>query len=201
MSKVILVAVVSGFLVGMLLIPKLDFGQAFLDVSGDLIIISICILLFFVGFEIGKDDTVIDRVRKVGFRIFLFPIAAILGTYVFAAIGSVFLPISAREAAAASGGFGWYSFAPNILMAHSVTLSAICFVHNVMRELLGIVLIPIVAQRIGYLESTTLPGVCVGDVCLPILERSASSDVTIYAVVMGLSMSLAVPLVGVIAGI
>jgi len=201
MSKGIVISVACGILAGVFLIPNLTFGQAFLDMAGNLIIITLSLLLFLVGFEIGRDITVKERIKKVGFRVFLFPVAAIIGTYVFAAAVSVFLPFTPRETIAASGGFGWYSLAPSILMAHSATLSAVCFLHNVMRELLGIVLIPIVAAKIGYIESTALPGVAVSDVCLPVVEKSASRDVAIYAILMGWIMCLTVPFVGIIVGV
>jgi len=201
MSKIIIISVILGILTGAFLIPNLDYGQQILDLSGGVIMALLCVLLLLVGFEIGRDVTVKERIKKVGLRVFLFPVAAVIGTYIFTAIGAFLLPVSPREAMAAAGGFGWYSFAPNILMAYSATLSAICFLLNVMRELMGIVLIPFVAKRIGYIEATSLPGVAVGDVCLPIIEKSASSDIVIYAIVMGLSMTLAVPWVGAIAGI
>lgn len=38
--------------------------------------------------------------------------------------------------------------------------SAVCFLHNVMRELFAIVLIPFVAKKIGYVETVGLPGFC-----------------------------------------
>jgi len=201
MSKGILIFVGLGILAGCFLIPNIAIGQEILAVSSSLITISICSLLLIVGFELGRDDTVREKVRKVGVRVFVFPFAAIFGTYVFTAIASVALPIGPREAMAAGGGFGWYSLAPNILIAHSARLSAICFLQNVMRELFGIVLIPFVAKRVGYIEATALPGVSVMDVCLPIIEKSASNDIVIYAIIMGLAMALAVPCVGIIAGI
>jgi len=201
MSKIIIISVVCGILTGAFLIPNLEFGHRIIDLSGSAIMIALCALLLLVGFEIGRDVTVRERIKKVGFRVFLFPVAAVAGTYIFTAAAALFLPISPREAMAAAGGFGWYSFAPNILMAYSTTISAICFLLNVMRELSGIVLIPIIAKRVGYIEAIALPGVAVGDICLPVIEKSASGDMVIYAIVMGLSMTLAVPWVGVIVGL
>ena len=201
MGKGILISVLCGIISGRFLLPILPFSQAFLDASGNIIMIILCLLLFLVGTELGRDDSIKDKIKNVGFRVFLFPAAAISGTYVFAAAASVFLPVTAREAIAISGGFGWYSLAPSILMEYSVSVSAICFLHNIIRELLGIVLIPIIAKRIGYIEATALPGVAVSDVCLPIVEKAASGDIVIYAIVMGIMMALTVPWVGAIAGL
>lgn len=35
-----------------------------------------------------------------------------------------------------------------------LTASAVSFLHNVMRELLSIVFIPLIAKKIGYIETT-----------------------------------------------
>jgi uncharacterized membrane protein YbjE (DUF340 family) len=199
-SKGILLAVFGGILAGHILIPILPFGPAYLAVSGGLVIVALCVLLFLVGIEIGRDDTVIEEIKAVGFRILLFPLAAILGTYIFTAVASFFLSVTVREAMAIGGGFGWYSFAPTILLAHSVHVSAICFLQNVIRELLGIVLIPIVAKWIGYIEASALPGVASMDVCLPVIEKSTGTHITIYAFVIGIAMALVVPLAGIIVG-
>jgi uncharacterized membrane protein YbjE (DUF340 family) len=63
-----------------------------------------------------------------------------------------------------------------------------------MREMLGIMLIPIVAKYIGFIESTALPGGGAMDVCLPIVERATAPNIVIYSFVIGLSLSVAVPI-------
>jgi len=201
MSKGILISIARGIIFGAVLLPNISFGGSVTDFASGVLPIVLCILLLLVGFEIGRDTTVKEKIQKVGFRVFLFPVAAISGTFIFAAIASAIIPFSPREAMAAAGGFGWYSIAPNILMAHSTMLSAICFLHNVMRELFGIVLIPFVAKWVGYIEATALPGVAAPDVCLPIIEKATSSDIAIYAIIMGFSMGFVVPWVGVIVGV
>jgi uncharacterized membrane protein YbjE (DUF340 family) len=200
MSKGIIISVILGIFAGYLLVPILPFGQAYIALSGDLVMALLCVLLFLVGFEIGRDDKIIKEVKAVGFRIFLFPLAAISGTYAFTAIASIFLPLTAREAMAVGGGFGWYSLAPTILLEYSASLSAICFLQNVLREMLGIVLIPLAAKRIGYIEAAALPGVVAADVCIPVIEKATGPHIVIYSFVIGQSMGLAVPLVGIIVG-
>ena len=200
MSKGIIIAVISGMLAGYFLIPVVPFGQAYIEVSGDVARVILCGLLFMIGLKIGRDDKVFKEVKEVGLRILFFPLAAITGTYAFTAAASVFLPVTAREAMAIGGGFGWYSLAPTILLTYSVSVSAICFLQNVMREIIGLMLIPAVAKWVGYIESTTLPGVAAADVCLPVVERATGSHIVVYSFVIGQAMGLSVPLVGLIIG-
>ena len=77
--------------------------------------------------------------------------------------------------------------------------SAISFMHNVIREVTGIIFIPLAAKKIGSLESTGLPGIAAMDVCLPIIERSCGENAVIYGFATGVIMcivtSLGVPLI------
>lgn len=59
---------------------------------------------------------------------------------------------------------------------------------------LGIIIIPLAAQKIGYIEATAIPGVAAMDVCMPIVERSCNQETIVYAFCIGASMCIAVPL-------
>ena len=185
----IVVSVVLGVLFGRFLMP-----ETFYLVSGDLLIVGLCVLLFFVGIDLGRDGTVVASFKKVGARILVFPFAIILGTLVSAFLISLVLPITARESMAVSAGLGWYTLAPIILSEYSAEISALSFMYNVMRELFGIMLIPFVAKYIGFIECVGLPGSASMDVCLPIVERATSPNITIYSFVSGVVMSISVPI-------
>ena len=59
---------------------------------------------------------------------------------------------------AAASGLGWYSLAPTLLAPYSLSVSAVAFLSNVMREIFSILAIPFVAKYIGYVECASLPG-------------------------------------------
>lgn len=66
--------------------------------------------------------------------------------------------------------------------------SAVAFMYNVIRETAGIILIPVLAKKIGYLEVTGMPGVAAMDMCIPIVERSCRHDTVVYSFAIGLMM-------------
>ena len=109
-------------------------------------------------------------------------------------LSAVILPLGLQDSLCVGGGFAWYSLAPAMLAEYSTRISAISFMHNVFREILGILLIPVVAGKIGYIESYGLPGSPSMDVCLPVVERSTSSDVAVYSFINGAILSAAVPI-------
>lgn len=197
MTVMILVAVVVGMLVGFFYIRE-AFGadiQTFDDGAGLAIKIGLCVLLALVGIDLGIEGTVVENFKSVGLRILVFPFATVVGTMVGALICAPILGITIRESLAVGAGFGWYTLAPGLIMeAGYINASAIAFLHNVMRELSAIVLIPIVAQKIGYIETTGMPGAAAMDVCLPIVERSTRSDIAVYSFVSGVVLTLVVPI-------
>ncbi|MGN1333528.1 MAG: lysine exporter LysO family protein [Anaerovoracaceae bacterium] len=204
MTLLILGAASAGMLIGYFVIRGAFQGnmESFDNMAGLGIKIGLCLLLLFVGIDLGLDGTVIENFRKVGFRILVFPIAVVIATLLGASVSGMLMGLSLKEAAAIGAGFGWYTLAPGIIMeAGYLTASAVAFLHNVMRELFSILLIPMVAQKIGYIETTGMPGAAAMDVCLPIVEKSTRSDIAVYSFVSGVVLSILVPvLVPVIIG-
>ena len=89
---------------------------------------------------------------------------------------------------------GWYTFAPVLLSDYSAQISAISFLHNVMRELFGLMLIPVVAKYIGYVEAVGLPGGAAMDVGVAVVDRVAGPNAAVYSFVAGLILSVCVPI-------
>lgn len=192
----ILACVAAGMLLGYFVIPRLfEDAEVFQEMSGNWLVIGICILLALVGFSLGLDGSVIRNFKAVGIKVVYFPLAAIAGSIAFGALYGLISPLTVREAAAVSAGFGWYTFAPGVIAesGHAVA-GAVSFMHNVIRETTGIIIIPLAASKIGYLEAVSIPGVAAMDICMPIVERSCRAETVVYSFCMGLMMSVAVPL-------
>lgn len=197
MTLYIVLSVAAGIIMGYLILP-----DAFIDISGILIVVGLCVLLFFVGMDIGREGTIIENFKQAGWRIMIFPFVIIIGTLIGSVIGAIILPVSVKDALCVGSGLGWYSLAPAMLAEYSTEISAISFMHNVMRELFAILLIPFVAKRVGYIETVALPGAAAMDVCLPIVEKATKSDIAVYSFISGVVASIAVPiLVGFMMGI
>lgn len=193
----IIASVAAGMAFGYLVIRRMFEGNMdqFDSLAGLTIKIGLCLLLVFIGLDLGLDGTVVDNFKKVGLRILVFPAVVIVGTLAGAAACSLFMEFSLKECLAIGAGFGWYTLAPGIIMENGyVTASAVAFLHNVMRELFSIIFIPLIAKKIGYIETTGMPGAAAMDVCLPIVEKSTRSDIAVYSFVSGVILSTAVPI-------
>jgi Predicted membrane protein len=196
MTIKILVSVVLGMISGYLFVDDLFSSFDVFNTFASLAIkLGLCTLLVFVGMDLGLDGKVVDNFKKVGIRIMAIPLAAIVGTLIGSALCGIFLPVSMKESLAIGAGFGWYSLAPGIIMDKGYVIAgAISFMHNVMRELLAIITIPMVAKHVGFVECCGLPGASAMDVCLPIVERATSSNTAVYSFVSGVVLSIAVPI-------
>lgn len=183
-------AVAVGMLAGHFVLPAEWAAHC-----GGLITLGLCLLLFLVGVDMGRQGNVWRDIRQAGARVLAIPVAAAAGTLAAAAVAGLFLPMSAKDAMAASAGFGWYSLAPMLLADYSPSVSAVAFLSNVMREVFAIVLIPILARRVGYLECVGVAGATAMDTVLPVVVRATDERIAIYSFVSGVVLSFAVPVV------
>lgn len=197
MTLIILCSVILGMALGYLVARPL-FGEniAVFDSAASLgIKIGLCILMVFVGLDLGLEGTVLSMMKEAGLRILVFPLACIVGTLIGAALCGLLFKLSLPESLAIGAGFGWYSLAPGIIMeAGYLTASAISFLHNVMREVFSILLLPLIAAKVGCIEAACVPGAPAMDVCLPIINRATQGRGVTYGFVTGVTMSFLVPI-------
>ena len=126
-------------------------------------------------------DGWVEAIKAAGLKVLLVPVAVAAGTLGCAALAGLFLPLGIKDAMAASAGFGWYSLAPTLLAPYSLSVSAVAFLSNVMREIFSIIAIPFVAKYLGYVECAALPGAAAMDTCLPVIARYSGERCAILA--------------------
>lgn len=195
-TLIILGLVAVGMLGGCFAISGMpeEIVEGFDAISGHALTVFLCMLLCFVGFDLGLSGNVAANIKNVGVKACAFPFAAVAGSLILGTVSGLFFGFSVREGIAISAGFGWYTYAPTVIAgagAQYTVASAVSFMHNVIRELSGIILIPVLAKKTGYLEVTGIPGVAAMDVCMPIVERSCRTDTVVYSFATGLLMCIA----------
>lgn len=203
-TLVIVVILIIGIAVGCFVIAGMwpNMLTMFDKVSNLMLTVFLCILLSLVGIDLGLSGDVATHIKSVGIKVLVFPFAAVLGTLIFGTTTCMIFGFSIREGLAISAGFGWYTYAPSVIASAGeefMVASAVSFMYNVIRETAGIILIPLLAKRIGYIEVTGIPGVAAMEMCIPIVERSCRKDTVVYSFTIGLLMwivtSMGVPLI------
>lgn len=192
-SLTIFVMVVIGTLAGYFFIPRMVSDvDAFEAASGNWIVIGLCIMLVFVGFSMGLSGTMGVILKSANPAVLLVPVFSVIGSLLGGAVYALLSPLSLREGLAISAGFGWYTMAPGVISSAGYEVAgAISFLHNVLRETLGIILLPLLAEKFGCIEAITVPGTAAMDVCLPIVERSCTPPTLAYSFTTGVASCLA----------
>ncbi|KGG79859.1 membrane protein [Caloranaerobacter azorensis H53214] len=188
MTRKIILAVAIGIGVGYF-IPS-GYILPYTDIIID---IGLCFLLFFVGMDIGKNKEVLNKIRRIGFRILLIPIMIIIGSIGGSIFAGYLLGLPLNESGAVGAGLGWYSLSAMILANYSAKLSALAFISNVTREIIALTTIPFIAKYIGDLESVAPAGATSMDTSLPVISNATNPQTTIIAFINGVILSIAVP--------
>ncbi len=188
MTFKIILAVVIGTIVG-IFVPSEWYGAT--DI---LLTIGLCLLLFFVGIDIGKNKNVFQDIKRTGALFFIVPIGVAVGSLIGAIAVGYLLGYPLNESGAIGSGLGWHTLSSIIIAPYSSELSVLAFLTNVMREVFAIALIPIIAKRIGFIEAIAPAGATAMDTTLPIISRNTSGDTAILSFSTGLILSMLVPI-------
>jgi uncharacterized membrane protein YbjE (DUF340 family) len=109
-------------------------------------------------------------------------------------VASLFLKLSLFETAAIGAGLGWYSLSAIELSKHSAELGTIAFLANVSREVIAFIAIPIIAKKIGDIETIAAAGATSMDTALPVITKATKSNISILSFFSGVILSLLVPI-------
>lgn len=184
----ITVAIIAGVISGFF------FRNDFLILNSDKIVsLGLCLLLFFVGMDIGDSGDIFPKLKKFGKKIWFLPMSTIAGSLLGGYIGSMFTTLTMGQGIAVSAGLGWYSLSAIELSKISAELGSLAFLTNVLRELIAIFSVPCIAKYIGSLESVSVAGATAMDTLLPIINKNNSADISIVAFFSGIVLTTAVP--------
>jgi uncharacterized membrane protein YbjE (DUF340 family) len=191
MTWKILSSLVLGALTGLLLLPE---GTS--NFLGPLSDISLAVLLFAVGFELGQDADLGRKIKNLPRISLAVPFVVALGSLLGAIFAGLAVNVPMGDGALAGAGFGWYSLSAVIITQdYEVTTGALALLTNVFREVFAILLIPIVAKKVGYLPAVAPGGATAMDVTLPIIAQSTDAQTTLVAFYSGTVLSALVPII------
>ena len=185
----ILLSVIIGISCGIFF--KVDFLMEYADPLSSF---GLCLLLFFIGIDIGYSKDIGKNLKTMSKKVLLLPFIVIIGSLVGGFIASFILSLNAKECVAVAAGMGWYSFSAIELGQVDPYLGGVALLTNVFRELLSIIFVPLIATKIGSYESVVTCGATAMDSVLPIINRSNPPKISIIAFYSGLVISILVPI-------
>lgn len=187
MTKNILIALVLGIVSGLFIMP-----DALYENTGLLLDIGLCLLLFFVGIDLGSNKDIFKNLKKVGFKILIVPAATIVGSLTGGIVCSLIFNMDLFGSLAIASGLSWYTLSAIIITPISAELGTVAFLSNVFREVMAFIAIPFIAKRIGYLETIAAGAAISMDTGLPMVTKNTNQEVAVISFISGVILSLAV---------
>jgi uncharacterized membrane protein YbjE (DUF340 family) len=163
--------------------------------QNDLGTLALYLLMFLVGVSVGTDSSALKAIKTHGIKLILIPFATIVGTFVgvailhFATKNQLFL-----ESLAVGAGFGYYSLSSVIIgQLHCESLGVTALISNISREVITLLLAPIMVVYFGKLSPVLAAGATSMDTTLPIITRTSGREFAIIALFHGMVLTVVVP--------
>lgn len=176
------------------------FGYLFLDTGVkdtlDLILMSaLDVMIFIAGIEIGSNRGILKRICNVHSALLALaiPLAVACGSLCGALLLGHISGLSAYDSLLVGGGLGWYSFSSVVISAmYSTEIGTVAFLANMMREISGFFLIPLLV-RVHKFLALAPSGAATMDSGLPVVIKYTNLHVGMYSFINGLVLTLIVP--------
>jgi len=182
------------FVAGVILGTQHSFATFFQRV--DMALYALYGLLFLVGIDIGSNPSAWDTLKTIHVKIALVPLAIVFGSLLGASLVSLFLPpLSVSDALAVGAGFGYYSLSSVIITKlHGDALGVVALLANLSREILTLLLAPVLVRIGGKLAPIASGGATAMDTTLPVIVRFSGKNYAIIAFFSGIVLTILVPL-------
>lgn len=185
--------IVSFFVIGALL-GWAGWLPSFL-LENDHTMYALYALMFLVGVSLGSDNKLKEIVRGIHIRIFLVPLATIVGTLAGSVVACLFLSrLSLTDCLAVGSGFGYYSLSSVFITQYKgAELGTIALTSNILREIMTLLFAPVLVMWFGRLAPICAGGATTMDTTLPVITRYSGKDLVFVSIFHGFVVDFSVP--------
>lgn len=194
--------IVVGFFILGLVAGRMDAQPAWMA-EGGLSFVALCGLLLCVGMSIGLNPDMKSDFKSLNPRLALLPLATILGSWVGAMVafvimlggdGGIIQPRGLTDCLAIDSGFAYYSLSSIFITEfRGVELGTIALLANIIREMITLLLAPLLAKVFGPLAPITAGGATSMDTTLPIITHTIGDRYTALSIYHGFVVDFTVP--------
>lgn len=164
-------------------------------IDGDLTFYALCALLLCVGIGIGSDRNIVTKFKSLDVRMALLPLGTALGTFAGSLVVSFILSgRSPLDCLAVGSGFGYYSLSSIFITEYKgAELGTIALLANIIREMITLLLSPVLAKVFGPLAPISSGGVTSMDTTLPIIMASSGEQYSAVSIFHGFILDFSIP--------
>ncbi len=185
--------IVSFFVIGLIL--GINFDQLAELCSGNLSRYILYVMMLSVGMGIGCDKAALKALKEQDKRALLLPLGTIVGTLLGAAVVYPLVSsIELKDTLAVASGLGYYSLSSILLTEYrGAEIGTIALLSNVIREVGTILTAPLMVRYFTKLSVISSAGAASIDTLLPIITRNSGKEFIVVAIIHGLVMEVAAP--------
>ncbi len=163
-------------------------------IEHDFTVYALWLLMLLVGISIGSDRRLGEILRTLRPRVLLLPMATTAGTFAGTALVSLFLTYSVSECMAVGAGFAYYSLSSIFISQYKgPELGTIALISNIARELITLLLTPLLARHLGPLIPISCGGASTMDTTLPVITRYCGKEWIFVSIVHAMILDFSVP--------
>ena len=194
--------IVVGFFILGLVAGRMDALPAWMA-EGGLSFVALCGLLLCVGMSIGLNPDMKSDIKSLSPRLALLPLVTILGSWLGAVVA--FLIMSAGDGVvlqhraltdclALDSGFAYYSLSSIFITEYrGAELGTIALLANIIREMITLLLTPLLAKWAGPLAPISTGGATTMDTTLPIITKTIGQKYVALSIYHGFVTDFTVP--------
>ena len=186
--------IVVGFFVLGVCLGRLDLAPALL-MDSRVTFAALCCLLFCVGMSIGSYDNIVSEFRSLNPRLALLPVATILGSFAGSLVAWLFLQYrGVTDCMAVGSGFAYYSISSIFITQYrGAELGTVALLANIYREILTLLIAPLLAKVFGPLAPISSGGATTMDTTLPIISQTCGQQYVVVSLFHGFVVDFSVP--------
>ncbi|MEN6492514.1 MAG: lysine exporter LysO family protein, partial [Rectinema sp.] len=178
--------VLAGFVTGILL-PEAGFNPGIITEW------TLNVLLFLIGMQFRQSNIPLVNMLKSP-AVIALPLATAVGSLLGGILLAPLFSLPLPRALALASGFGWYSLS-GVLISNlgDPMLGSSAFLANMIRESLGLLLIPVLGQTRVPAMAISVAGATSMDVSLPLIEQTLGPEAVPLSFISGAFLSALVP--------
>ena len=186
--------IVVGFFVLGVCLGRLDLAPALL-MDSRVTFAALCCLLICVGMSIGSNDNIVSEFRSLNPRLALLPVATILGSFAGSLVAWLFLQYrGVTDCMAVGSGFAYYSISSIFITQYrGAELGTVALLANIYREILTLLIAPLLAKVFGPLAPISSGGATTMDTTLPIISQTCGQQYVVVSLFHGFVVDFSVP--------
>ncbi len=186
--------IIVGFFILGIMAGYADVVPQFLN-NSEVSFMSLCALLFCVGLGIGMNPNMKSDLRSINPRYALLPVVTVLGSWAgVAAAAWLLLNRGFADCMALSSGFAYYSLSSIFITEYrGAELGTIALMTNIIREMITLLLSPLLARVFGPLAPITSGGATTMDTTLPIITHTVGERYVALSLYHGFVVDFSVP--------